>query len=412
MNYQNQKMATFIKFKRLENSISHREFAKQIYVSHGMVNNIENAKLLSLDQHLDNIFDCFHLKISEYTDQDEEVIQKVHQIIYQTIYYELPLDDEESFSSIYFEGIENTYLFIYYQLMKTCLYARHYINDSWLKKYFIIFDTIIYQFDEVIQQFYFILKYGYYKEKREFKLCGDIEKNFNLEVMDDAMKGIHYHLIALRYMYEGNITLEFEYFNFAKKYCEYSNNQRRLISLTTIECDIYEKLGDINKMINIFKHSIQKMDEIHFESLKYTFLSNLGIAYFQVNDFIKAIDYLNQSMKVNNDNLDLFYLIYSYMNIGEKREAIKLLENRYTVKCFHEVFYDLLNWCYQTLKRPYTKKCEYILQSIYKKYYSYVSIDTKKLILKLLIKHYEYQDNYFLIHQYQKVYIDIVGGNL
>lgn len=412
MNYQNQKMATFIKFKRLENSISHREFAKQIYVSHGMVNNIENAKLLSLDQHLDNIFDCFHLKISEYTDQDEEMIQKVHQIIYQTIYYELPLDDEESFSSIYFEGIENTYLFIYYQLMKTCLYARHYINDSWLKKYFIIFDTIIYQFDEVIQQFYFILKYGYYKEKREFKLCDDIEKNFNLEVMDDAMKGIHYHLIALRYMYEGNITLEFEYFNFAKKYCEYSKNQRRLISLRTIECDIYEKLGQAEKVIEILEKSIKKMNEIHFESLKYTFLSNLGIAYFQVNDFIKAIDYLNQSMKVNNDNLDLFYFIYSYMNIGEKKKASKLVESRYQVGCFSEVYYSLLEWCAQTIKRPYTKKCEKLLQDIYINHYKIASIDAKKMILRLLIDHYKHEDNLFLVCQYQKEFINLIGGEL
>lgn len=412
MNYQNQKMATFIKFKRLENSISHREFAKQIYVSHGMVNNIENAKLLSLDQHLDNIFDCFHLKISEYTDKDEEMIQKVHQIIYQGIYHELPIEYEMILNQLYFDGIENTYLFIYYQLVKTFLYAKDYNHDEWLKKYFPIFDIIIYQFDKYIQQYYFVLKCSYYKERRMFSLCDEIGMSLCVEEMDEAMKGLHYHLIALRYMYEGNISLEFQNMNLAIKYCEYSNNQRRLISLRTIECDIYEKLGQVEKVIEILKKSIKKMNEIKFDGLKYIFLSNLGISFIRIKDFDKAIYYLNQSIQINNDNLDLFYLVYSYMNIGEKKKASKLVESRYQVGCFSEVYYSLLEWCAQTIKRPYTKKCEKLLQNIYINHYKIASIDAKKMILRLLLDHYKYQDNLYMVCQYQKEFINLIGGDL
>lgn len=412
MNYQNQKMATFIKFKRLENSISHREFAKQIYVSHGMVNNIENAKLLSLDQHLDNIFDCFHLKISEYTDQDEEMIQKVHQIIHQGIYHELPIEYEMILNQLYFDGIENTYLFIYYQLVKTFLYAKDYNHDEWLKKYFPIFDIIIYQFDKYIQQYYFVLKCSYYKERRMFSLCDEIGMSLCVEEMDEAMKGLHYHLIALRYMYEGNISLEFQNMNLAIKYCEYSNNQRRLISLRTIECDIYEKLGQVEKVIEILKKSIKKMNEIKFDGLKYIFLSNLGISFIRIKDFDKAIYYLNQSIQINNDNLDLFYLVYSYMNIGEKKKASKLVESRYQVGCFSEVYYSLLEWCAQTIKRPYTKKCEKLLQDIYTNHYKIASIDAKKMILRLLIDHYKHQDNLYMVCQYQKEFINLIGGDL
>lgn len=59
-------------------------------------------------------------------------------------------------------GIENTYLYLYYRLIETCLFARQYKNDEFVLKYFSIFDLIIDKFDKRIFEFYQIIKYKLY----------------------------------------------------------------------------------------------------------------------------------------------------------------------------------------------------------------------------------------------------------
>ena len=94
MNYNLEKMSTFIKINRLEISMTQRDFSNKIYVSHELIDSIENAKLHSLDQHINNIFNCFELDYSKYTDQDEDWVERIYQIIHQIIYFELLIENE------------------------------------------------------------------------------------------------------------------------------------------------------------------------------------------------------------------------------------------------------------------------------------------------------------------------------
>ena len=115
-----------------------------------------------------------------------------------------------------------------------------------------------------------------------FNKCVLNDKNVNFDMMNNDMKSYYYHAYALRYMYEGDFYKQFKYFNLANEYCLKMNNQKRLIALKIIECDIYEKLGDMNKVIDILYSNIKKIDEINFTSMKYVFISNLGIEYFKI----------------------------------------------------------------------------------------------------------------------------------
>lgn len=408
MKYHAKKLSIFIKFKRYENSMSQREFAEKIYVSRSLIDSIENGKLMKLDQHVHNIFECFHLDENQYRDDDQDIVGKFHEIIHQSIFYELPLNVEETLQQIYFLGIESTYLYLYYQLLKVCLYAHKYINDSILEKYFPIFDFFIEQFDKIIQEYYAISKYVYFKERRLFDLCVLDDHNQNFQKMDDIMKSYYYHAFAVRYMYQGDFALEFHYLNLAKEYCEKTGNLRRCIALTTIECDIYERLGNMDMVIELLKKNLVYMEEIHFMNLYDTFLSNLGITNYRIGDYINTVFYLEQSFIKNFDNLDLFYLVYSYMKLDNKMKVIELLQYHYQVKCFDEVFYDLLEWCRKSVKRPYTKKCEYLLQKIYKRYYKNTSLNTKVVILEMLIQHYEHHQDYYKVSTYQKELIELL----
>ncbi|WP_270526510.1 tetratricopeptide repeat protein [Longibaculum muris] len=231
-------------------------------------------------------------------------------------------------------GIENTYLYLYYRLIETCLFARQYKNDEFVLKYFSIFDLIIDKFDKRIFEFYQIIKYTFYKERRKFDLCALDDEFIESYSMDDEMKAMYYYTFSLRYMYEGNIFDEYKYLNLAKEFCKKTQNTKRLIGLTTVECDCYEKLGDLNKVISILNGSLAKIEENQFYEHKYIFMSNAGITYCRMKNYEKAIEYLSDSFKHNDDNLDLFYLIYSYMSIGNKDKAIELLKNDIKYKIF------------------------------------------------------------------------------
>lgn len=202
-----------------------------------------------------------------------------------------------------------------------------------MRKY-LIFDLIIDKFDKRIFEFYQIIKYTFYKERRKFDLCALDDEFIESCSMDDEMKAMYYYTFSLRYMYEGNIFDEYKYLNLAKEFCKKTQNTKRLIGLTTVECDCYEKLGDLNKVISILNGSLAKIEENQFYEHKYIFMSNAGITYCRMKNYEKAIEYLSDSFKHNDDNLDLFYLIYSYMSIGNKDKAIELLKNDIKYKIF------------------------------------------------------------------------------
>ena len=231
MDYHVKRMSLFIKFKRMEIGISQRDFAKSIFVSRSLIDNIENGKLTSLNHHIDNIFECFGLDKSQYIDDDYDFIKRFYTVIHRVIYYDLDKNPQDIIDEFYFKGIENTYLYIYYQLLKTCLYSREYLNDEFLFKYIPLFENIIDQFDLLIQQFFQITKYIYYKEKGMFNKCVLNDKNVNFDMMNNDMKSYYYHAYALRYMYEGDFYKQFKYFNLANEYCLKMNNQKRLIAL-------------------------------------------------------------------------------------------------------------------------------------------------------------------------------------
>lgn len=412
MDYHVKRMSLFIKFKRMEIGISQRDFAKSIFVSRSLIDNIENGKLTSLNHHIDNIFECFGLDKSQYIDDDYDFIKRFYTVIHRVIYYDLDKNPQDIIDEFYFKGIENTYLYIYYQLLKTCLYSREYLNDEFLFKYIPLFENIIDQFDLLIQQFFQITKYIYYKEKGMFNKCVLNDKNVNFDMMNNDMKSYYYQAYALRYMYEGDFYKQFKYFNLANEYCLKMNNQKRLIALKIIECDIYEKLGDMNKVIDILYSNIKKIDEINFTSMKYVFISNLGIEYFKIKNYAYAIQCLKVSFLKNNDNLDLFYLILSHMLLDNKNEVKRLLNYQYQVECFNEIYYELIEWCSKAYQRPYTKKCQYILERIYKRYFASSSYDAKKLILNLLIDNYEHHEDYQRVNNYQKELIKLLESRI
>ena len=83
--------------------------------------------------------------------------------------------------------------------------------------------------------------------------------------------------------------------------------------------------------------------------------SNLGITYFKLGDFPRAIAHLEKSERVRHSQdrsfarYNAYYLGFSYMNVGDYRTAIAHLEGYLRFRPGDTYAEEVITWCHQQI---------------------------------------------------------------
>jgi tetratricopeptide (TPR) repeat protein len=81
------------------------------------------------------------------------------------------------------------------------------------------------------------------------------------------------------------------------------------------------------------------------------FHSNLGVTYFTLGDFRRAIAHLEKSEEFRHSDdrgfarYNSYYLGFSFMNLDKYTEAIRHLEDYLSLKPNDEYTKEAINWC-------------------------------------------------------------------
>ena len=83
--------------------------------------------------------------------------------------------------------------------------------------------------------------------------------------------------------------------------------------------------------------------------------SNLGVTYFKLGDFRRAIAHLEKSERVRHSQdrscarYNAYYLGFSYMNVGDYHAAIANLEEDLRLRPADTYAKEVINWCREQL---------------------------------------------------------------
>tara|TARA_Y100000590_G_scaffold440478_1_gene565894 strand:- start:1340 stop:1900 length:561 start_codon:yes stop_codon:yes gene_type:complete len=136
--------------------------------------------------------------------------------------------------------------------------------------------------------------------------------------------------------YADNLFKEKKFKESAKKYEDILKNNPNLISVKNNLGLCYEGLGEFKKAIDLFKNCVEARQEI-------IFLNNAARVLFRVKDYENSIIYLENSIKMNNNQINIIELLtaaYNQLNLANK--IVTLLEN--LIKKFPKNRF--LNSCY------------------------------------------------------------------
>ena len=153
--------------------------------------------------------------------------------------------------------------------------------------------------------------------------------------------------------------------------CSIENEFDVYISTTIIIYNCYLAKGDIDKAVQSYKEVITKFKDETHPLLGYIY-NNLGISYTQLNQFDKAMEYLERSKNIRM-LYDKHKLPYTLINIANlyiiQKDFEKALELANEVVALNEYINEqtLLLQAYEVFEDIYSIKKDYIkLESVYK----------------------------------------------
>ena len=133
-----------------------------------------------------------------------------------------------------------------------------------------------------------------------------------------------------------NLFKEKKYKEATNIYEEILKDNPNLISVKNNLALCYEGLGEFNKAIELLKSFLDTKPEA-------VFFNNIGRIYFRIKDYNNSIIYLENSLKINNNQIAIIELLtdsYNHLNLSNK--IVKLLDN--SIKNFSKNRF--LNGCF------------------------------------------------------------------
>jgi len=177
----------------------------------------------------------------------------------------------------------------------------------------------------------------YYLAEIEQKRCdfsGSEATATNIISIFPKYKSINttYNLIGISYLEQYNYESAHKYFNLAKSTAFAQND--KFLHINNIAYTYLES-KDYHKAEQLLLHLSKETSLTQYKPSYAKVLDNLGFTYFKLNN-PKAIDYLNQSLKIRDSINNNSELIASYMHMAEYYQKSNLkLSNDFAQKAYN-----------------------------------------------------------------------------
>lgn len=381
----------YLKTIRLIKNYTLKELADRLYISESLLSKIESGERTISPDILNKLLNLYEINLESF---DEEVYAIIESLLKSfimcqnnTIQKELDLN----INKISFPYV----LFIrFIQLFLTCK------DSPELPDIVNILTKTIELYESRYQQIFFNLNGYLYLKKKDFENAKiSIQKGIEINA-DESFTALGYYYLSFikRDIHELKHAI-----NYSEKAIEYYNKANNVIRLSKA----FGHLGSLYLNIGLFTTAIEFYEKSESNNtlndidICFAVKFNKGLCYLELGKFEKAIDNFLNAKSIKKNCNTCFYLSYCYFKLNDKKKAKIYVEEGHTANEFDYFSVCMLNWLEAMLNSKYSKKCEFHLLKLNKKYLD-LSLTDKRFLNNRLSEYYEYHEDYKQANCYLK----------
>lgn len=384
-------VALYIKTIRLTRNLKLKDIADSLYISESLLSKIESGERTISPDVFNNILKLYNVVSTNF---DCEVYETIDLFIEYLIKQEKHKINKILNLDINYKSFPYMLMARFIQLFSndknsTELYNITNILMKTIELYEIKYQQLFY----ILRGYLLILKHNFNDAKKS------IEKGLNINV-DESLTALGNYYISF---IKRDIKEFKEAINYSEKAIAYFEKTNNLIRLSKG----YGHIGSLYMNIGIYTRAI----DFYLKSSKYNISNNMdvlvgvnfniGLCNLELEQYETAINYFMISKELENDTLTCFYIAYCYFKINDKKKAKLYVEEGHSANEFDHFSVCMLNWLEAMLNSKYSKKCEFHLLKLNKKYQD-LSLTDKRFLNNRLSEYYEYHEDYKQANYYLK----------
>ncbi len=245
---------------------------------------------------------------------------------------------------------------------------------------------------------YYEKYFTFRQKKRYYQILVYEDKKDYKELLNDFPESVSYSIIAQSLYRKGEYARSIPYFihsfDLASKQCDLDNMIYAKFGLA----NVYACLYDIKACIDEYDNVLKLIDLNHSNLKKYIFY-NIGATYAELEQYMKALEYLNKV-----DDVSVFYyqkLALCYKGINDYQKAYEALECGYKLGIEQSYILDFIKYSLDHKDYLYSEEYGNILNDTLIKIKKLMPHGFYYLYQKELLKYYEanrkYKEAYSLL---------------
>lgn len=240
--------------------------------------------------------------------------------------------------------------------------------------------------------------FSFRQKKRYYQILVYEDKKDYIELLNDFPESVSYSIIAQSLYQKGEYAKSIPYFihsfDLACKQCDLDNMIYARFGLG----NVYACLYDIKACVDEYDKVLKLIDLNHSNLKKYIYY-NIGATYTELEDYSKALEYLNKV-----EDTSVFYyqkLALCYKGINDNQKAYKALEFGYKLSLEQSYILDFIKYSLDHEDYLYNEEYGNILINTFEKIKKKMPHGFYYLYQKELLKYYEanrkYKEAYILL---------------
>ncbi len=230
-----------------------------------------------------------------------------------------------------------------------------------------------------------------YEQGKYLCMIRESKKTLDYSLKHNVPKGIadSYYYLGIGYFLSENTALAMKYANKAIEYSKDKGKYKWLANSYTLLGEILRSLKKYDSALKYFKEALKLAEKNNNLKMASVALSNIGNIYFEKGDYKKAEEYYRKGLKLaKKSNNRKSYIALNNFNLGislykqkKYKEAIPYLKE--SAKLYKEI-----------------NNVKYYVDSVYFLAKSYIEIGDKKTALKLLNDNIDSAKRIFADHKF------------
>ncbi len=397
----------FLSRQRRYLDVPMKSVALDLHMSVSKLSRIENNKFTLTDDLIMSLLDIYHVSIEKLKQADKEY----EQLLYSTLDricegvndgFDL-ISDLDRLDEKYSNIKIPTSLIIRF-IVYSIYFSYHLLDKEKVKKMDRLSDYLFNNlefFSLKIQKLFYI----FYAESLYFKRDYYSAMNYLNKAKDEYLPIEKYDVLLYSYILKlmskvgNNIHFYDYYFNHINLCMRYGLTKR----LITGKINFSSFLRSIGQYQFALENDLHCLDELFLEDYNINFknvvLYNIGVNYYCLREYEKALEYFIQCIDYWNDCAAFFNISYCLYKLNKIEESKKYIKYGKRAKKDSTMYSGLLEWLLLIEKNSYELSEEKLL-NLYNSEYQSSSMTTKRLLLTLLSEQYVLMGNYELAYKY------------